>query len=497
MCGLIFDNLSFIKCQTRHYLLGLSFRVAIVSFCLISLFTLNLTMDYSMKINYLKKDMLIHELTVRGIPVDDSTTVESLRSTLRPLIQMEKKSKTLNYPAYSLSFDEEKTHIRVMLDKLQSSIPNVKGEKAKTKFERYQTHLVHLLNRVDRAPIDKLSPNQVDARAGLLVEILSTLDKLEQISKQDPNLSVMLSATHLDDSDSDSSFAAGDNQPPVSTPHRASMSAPPSKFQRVEKWGLKFTGDQKGMSVHSFLERVSELMVARNVCERELFESAIDLFSGKALNWYRSNRSRFADWRGLSDLLCRHFEPPDYRPRLFKEILERTQDPAESIVDYLSSMHALFRRYGQMTEDVQLDIITRNLAPFYTTQLPVVRSLETLEEECLKLEAKKFRAEHYVPPSRKRHGFVEPDFAFIEAHSSAFNRVESPLPAVNEIQQPTPRHFPPTRILTCWNCNQTGHLNRQCPNPRKIHCYRCGAQDVTIKSCPKCSPSGNGSRESH
>lgn len=37
------------------------------------------------------------------------------------------------------------------------------------------------------------------------------------------------------------------------------------------------------MSVHRFLERVSELRTARNVSEAELFEQALDLFDGRAL----------------------------------------------------------------------------------------------------------------------------------------------------------------------------------------------------------------------
>lgn len=446
-------------------------------------------MDYALRINYLKKDMLIYELNIRGIPADESKTVDSLRASLRPILQLEKKNKSLSIPPYNLDFDLEKTYVHDTLKKIKNSIKTVAGESAKTKFERYQTHLVHLLNRIDRAPVEKLSAENVDTRAALLVDILSTLDNLEQVSRQDPNLSVMFEAAQLEDSDSDDS-TTHESRPSVSTPKVQQQSS--GKSQRVEKWGIKFTGDQKSMSVHGFLERVSELCVARNVSEKELFESAIDLFEGKALNWFRSNRSRFQNWRGLSELLCRHFEPPDYRARLFKEILERTQDPLESIVDYLSSMHALFRRYGSITDDVKLDIISRNLAPFYTTQLPIVNSLEELEEQCLRLEAKKYRAEHYVPPSRRRQGFVEPDFAFVSDIQDCLSsgHPTEDVQEVSHVQTSNPR----SREVTCWNCQKTGHYNRDCPSPRKTHCYRCGTPNVTVRSCPKCTSSGNAPR---
>jgi len=80
------------------------------------------------------------------------------------------------------------------------------------------------------------------------------------------------------------------------------------------------------MSVHNFLERATELRLARGLSEAELFDSAIDLFSEKALNWFRVNRDRFNNWQSLSELLTRHFEPLDYRARSFKEILDQTQD---------------------------------------------------------------------------------------------------------------------------------------------------------------------------
>lgn len=128
-----------------------------------------------------------------------------------------------------------------------------------------------------------------------------------------------------------------------STPDRAQASAS-SQFGhnevRVDKWKLKFTGDNRQVSVHNFLERVSELRIARNISEQELFDSAIDLFTGKALVRFHANRHQFYSWESLSDLSSRHFETLVYRPRLFREMLDRTQDPSECILEYLGRMSA-------------------------------------------------------------------------------------------------------------------------------------------------------------
>lgn len=472
-------------------------------------------MDYDMEVVYLRKEMLIYELAIRGIPVDNSRTVEELRAALRPILQLEKKGKRNIYLDLDCDFDEECEYIDKTLKEIENTLKNKSGAKPQTKLERLQSQLVHLFMRVDRIPVNRLSAAESKIKTDFLLKILAKLDTFEGLLKPDADLSGRLDRTHLESSDSDSDSVSIHSKSkqsrarsmPNNNVLQHVTNFPSCNKTRVEKWGLKFTGDTKIISVHNFLDRVSELREARGVSERELFESAIDLFSAKALNWFRANRHRFSDWSSLSDLLCKHFEPPDYRSRLFKEILERTQDPMESIVDYLSSMSALFRRYGSLSDDVQLDIVSRNLSPFYITQLAVVNSLEELEEECLKLEAKKYRAEHYVPPSRKRHGFVEPDFAFVAAEDSRSSNFDKDrvLPSIQEVKIPPqqlpqfdPRQLPPStsRPVTCWNCKKTGHVSRQCPDFRKIKCYGCGAANVTTKTCPKCSLLGNGYWES-
>jgi len=41
--------------------------------------------------------------------------------------------------------------------------------------------------------------------------------------------------------------------------------------------------------------------------------------------------------------------------------------------------------------------------------------------------------------------------------------------------------------LKCWNCEATGHRARECTEPRKIYCYRCGKREFTIQTCPTCA----------
>lgn len=59
-----------------------------------------------------------------------------------------------------------------------------------------------------------------------------------------------------------------------------------------------------------------------------------------------------------------------------------------------------------------LDLVIRILAPFYSLQLPVVNSLQELDDECLKLEVNKFRADSYRTSPRRSSACVEPHLAW-------------------------------------------------------------------------------------
>lgn len=60
-----------------------------------------------MNINYLKKEMLQHEFTIRGIPHNGTKTVGSVRSALCSILALEKYDASLSYPPYTLDVDEE------------------------------------------------------------------------------------------------------------------------------------------------------------------------------------------------------------------------------------------------------------------------------------------------------------------------------------------------------------------------------------------------------
>lgn len=231
----------------------------------------------------LTADELLYELNYRGIKGMEQRPEEELRRILRPLLKLERDSKSLTYPAYVVEPAQE-------LDALDRKVLGLQLNVASSdtvdvpRAEQTKARVYHILNRLNRIPTDGLTAEQITKRSDMLATTLSQLDRLNTISSPESPL--------LHDSTR--------NVPEFLPFLQSTQFPPPQRFQPVSKWQLKFRGDDKSMTVHSFLERVNELRVARGLTEAQLFDSAIDLFEGKALLWFRSNRDVFNDWKSLS-----------------------------------------------------------------------------------------------------------------------------------------------------------------------------------------------------
>lgn len=335
------------------------------------------------------------------------------------------------------------------------------------------------------------------------LNLFSRLDSLEQldIAEVPPNISI------VEEAQRDTIIN------PVLESTRAEIShtiEAPIRPILPNKWDLKFTGEARGMSLSAFLERVEVLRKARRVSKEMLLESGIDLFTGRAYQFYLAYKDEVTTWDELVTLLKEEFHAADYNEKLFEEIKKRTQGPDESIGIYLAIMSGYFKRLTcPISEPVKLRILLRNLAPFYQNQLGLVdiTSIDHLKTLCRRLEIRRTAVANYTMPSR-RTSTLEPDLAYIgleeEPTTSAVDTttcLQEQLAATN-FSSPRPNTTgssqssrPSTTTLRCWNCQNLGHTNRQCTAPKTIHCYRCGNPNVTSKNCRRCL-SGNDYRRS-
>jgi len=250
----------------------------------------------------------------------------------------------------------------------------------------------------------------------------------------------------------------------------------------VYKWGLKFNGEGS-VSVAAFLERAEELRRARGVSCQELYESAVDLFSGTALMWYRSACRRISSWEQLKEELKHVFQSADYDDRLHQEILHRTQGDTESLDLYLAAMDGLFGRLSvPLSEEIKLERILKNMNTYLQDKLCMfnINTRDELQQLGRKAEVGKLRSSTLQPPP-KPTGVMEPDLACYSGRRKIVQGTVSYL----QNNQKTP---PPARksIMKCWNCGEENHAFRDCRKEKKIFCYGCGQPGVRKSSCPKC-----------
>lgn len=447
-------------------------------------------MDSKFEINRLCKDDLAYELKIRGI--DEVTTIESMRKSLRLLLKLE-KNPSFVLPKYPFKFEEDQTAIGKQITDIKTLLGTFADLKVSKDYKKIETKILHTIGRVNRSLA--VSTEQRSIKSQFLVQLVTLQSDLQTKAKSFKISSTM--SSHVMEmslhtfqnalSDVETSDTDSDREPVT----------PFVKSVPVLKWDVKFSGDVRHMSVNSFLERVDELRVARNVSKQQLLCTAIDLFVGSALIWYRANRHSFNTWDELVDGLKLEFLPVGYEEKLLEEIKRRTQGPHEPIGIYLAVMSSLFNRLRvKFSEEARVHLLLRNISPFYQTQLGLVdvKSVAELLRLCRRLEERKESVEAYVPPPRNRTA-VEPDLAYFytdyspastyrqNEHSASTSRFARQQSAHNvDVMQENPR--------SCWNCGRVGHLSSKCREPRKKHCFKCGKPNVTVYSCP-CRP-GNG-----
>lgn len=219
---------------------------------------------------YLLTDELNYELRIRDVVT--GRDISQRRKILARCLERDKgRELELVDPEYN--YETEKRCINYSLESIRALVAEFDGPETDSSYKRIKSRLIHGTLRVQRIKIPEDDPAPVkiyknETYANCL-EIEADLHEKVKIS------------TPLAD-------AAPQAQPVPTVVRQSDTLVPFSKNIPIYKWGVTFDGERKSSSLNSFLERVTELAYARGVSERELFLSAIDLFTGKALIWYRS-----------------------------------------------------------------------------------------------------------------------------------------------------------------------------------------------------------------
>uniref|UniRef100_A0A1Y1NE45 CCHC-type domain-containing protein n=1 Tax=Photinus pyralis TaxID=7054 RepID=A0A1Y1NE45_PHOPY len=434
-------------------------------------------MSFKLDVDRLSKDELEYELHVRDI--SQTGNVDQLRKCLRSVLLLEKSGKVVSQVVdldSKLELGTCDTKITQIREAIQGS------EVSLNQAKKIETKLAHIFARLDRILVED------ETLAGKRSELMRKL--MEAVSDYSNKYSLETltnPAIPLDPAFNPPQTSASESTPTANllSNDQIQTSTSSVKIVPVHKWNLKFSGSGKdGMSINAFLERVEDLCQSRNVSKSQLFDSAIDLFEGEALLWFRMIRKQVGNWKDLVTFMKQEFTPAHTSDLLWQQILKRTQGPKESTGIYVAVMTTLFDRMPvRVTDELRLKVLRANILPFYQERLGLVEIKTPFEliEYCRRLEAIKESVRLYKPPA-KGDLPLEPD---LECASGSNEKL-----SVREISV---RNTAPS---LCFRCNKPGHYARMCRVRTRLKCFSCGMDDVTKITCPKCNPQNSQSSNS-
>lgn len=408
----------------------------------------------------LRRDELIYELKLRNVQDLECKTMRQLRDTLNQLFTSEPG---LDFPGVILDIENEMETCRHKVDALSLLVTSFDGNIHSAEYDELDHRILHLLNRTRRL-VNRARP-ELEAE---IQELHAAVIELDEKLNSFPSAPV--NSTPISISMPPNTIVSSSTQPVVD--------------RKIYKWGIKFSGDEPHQSVADVIDRIEELRVARRVSKTEMFQSVVDILDGSALCWFRAMRSSITSWDDLVVKLKLEFQPIDYMDDLWDEILHRLQGPDERVNIYIASMENLFSRLSTPVPELQrLHTIRRNLTPYLLEHLGTkdIESIDELMRVCKRLEENRFRAARNANSQLRADKPVEPAYAY------------RPSVTYNHSQCPRSKETNAAVFLnlSCWNCNQKGHLFRQCTQTLKRFCRRCGYSNVTSFNCPRCTSSGN------
>lgn len=251
---------------------------------------------------------------------------------------------------------------------------------------------------------------------------------------------------------------------------------------QLQKWGLKYDGSSKSVSVEEFVFRAESLRLDYN-CPWDVFVKGFHhLLTGRAYDWIWEFRQQnpYCQWDHLKYHFKKKFRSFESDFEIQRRIMERRQLQSESADSYISDIVKLKNQMRiQIPEHEIVRMIKDNLKDGLV-QLVYPKEIETIDvllEECRRAErniAK--RSSHRQQQQLQNYRRV--------------NELEYNDPEVNEgnieVEELKYNQFP-NRPVVCWNCKKTGHTFMDCPlEQRNIFCFRCGFDGVTSPQCPKC-----------
>lgn len=278
--------------------------------------------------------------------------------------------------------------------------------------------------------------------------------------------------------------------------HRRYASSSPDRGRRhhgksrVESWDLNFSGDSRSIQVEDFLSRIQKLARHEGVSNGELLLNIHKRLKGEAYDWWFTRESHLTSWKRFENEIRFRYGNPNRDRGIRAQIRELKQKKGETFIAFVTEVEKLNQCLQRpFSSRTLFELIWENMRPHYRSRLSVldIENLEDLIEVNHKIDAndpgfyrpQEGRKElHHleVDESDSEDSYQEPTIHSLKVNQS--DKKKTVLSNSQPIQQPNP-----VPGLLCWNCRKTGHIWKQCREPKQFFCYMCGNPGRTVRNC--------------
>ena len=265
----------------------------------------------------------------------------------------------------------------------------------------------------------------------------------------------------------------------------------------------KFTGDP-AQKVTQFVNAVEQIAAFTALDDPMLHSIATIKLGGPAFNWYDNNKTNLNTWTALKSHLLERFKPSLSLAKT--QLKERRQLPGESLLTFYDDVIDLCK---QVDSDMPLHMIVDYLQDGIrdTLKVHVKRRMRALADApdpamFLKIARDEEELQHELSSSQPSIAdSPQPYFARLtaatttsaphSAHSTPVSRFSNDhstrFPrAATSASSPSP-HTGASRnsYRPCLICTRTTHRTIDCYLKHPSGCFKCGAPDHAVRSCPQ------------
>lgn len=468
-------------------------------------------MSFNIKYLSLQKAELEYEVAVRG-----SSPADSVSELRKQIVKLAPSLPPEDILESHLDANIDLRAVKETLIKTQNNILSLKNKFDKNLFIRTETMLHHVHHRMNRiTPTSDCNDIYKVCRSNFKSQYNDILELKPQPAEQPAS-----------------------NNEPIDT--ATSGNTTETRLITCDKNLISDLGKIKYSGktcVRSFIQKMEEFMLSRNIPSTKIMSYAYEFFTEDALHWFRCTKNKVNSWPELVELLKRDFSESDYDYRLLSEIRNRTQGEKENITIYLSIMHGMFSRLNKaLPESEQLEIILHNIRPCYASTLaasPELNSLDSLKDICRNYETIQSRLRQFREPPKANSETLAPEFAYNKLPSPScsfsntynnkkYNYYSSSHPNTyykdkyhkpyfpnknnstnNNTDPPKTNHnrtLPVAAVSSessktyCPRCRNNTHSLSQCKLPHFPICFKCGKKGVRYPECPNCQPQEQSSK---